>query len=102
MRRRRLIVSLRALDDLSASIIASPNSTRRPPGCFWTISTTRWYGSPKTGVTGTPRAFLPGLRAFPYRNRVIYFVVTVDKLTVLRVAHGAQNITPDDFTESIP
>ncbi|MCM2473994.1 type II toxin-antitoxin system RelE/ParE family toxin [Rhizobium sp. CG5] len=53
-----------------------------------------------SGVTGVPRAYLPGLRAFPYRNRIIYFVVSDDHLTVMRVLHGHQNITPDDFTES--
>lgn len=56
----------------------------------------------KLGLTGSPRPFIPGLRAYPYKNRCIYFVVSDDLLTVLRVKHGRQNISPDDFPESDP
>ncbi|MDH4413003.1 MAG: type II toxin-antitoxin system RelE/ParE family toxin [Rhizobium sp.] len=54
----------------------------------------------KLGLSGSPRPFIPGLRAYPYKNRCIYFVVSDDLLTVLRVKHGRQNISPDDFPES--
>ncbi len=52
------------------------------------------------GLTGSPRPFSPGLRAYPYKNRCIYFVVSDDLLTVLRVKHGRQNTSSDDFSES--
>jgi plasmid stabilization system protein ParE len=51
----------------------------------------------RLGVTGSPRAFIPGLRAFSYRKRCIYFFVDQDQMTVLRVLHGRQKISPDDF-----
>jgi plasmid stabilization system protein ParE len=49
------------------------------------------------GVTGSPRDFIPGLRAFPYRKRCIYFFISDDEMTVLRVLHGRQQIKPEDF-----
>ncbi|MCC8933712.1 type II toxin-antitoxin system RelE/ParE family toxin [Rhizobium sp. 'Codium 1'] len=42
----------------------------------------------------------PGLRAFPYRRRCIYFRAVEDALVVLRITHGRQGITPDTFPES--
>ncbi|AOG08703.1 type II toxin-antitoxin system RelE/ParE family toxin [Agrobacterium sp. RAC06] len=41
-----------------------------------------------------------GLRAFHYRRRCIYFRLVDDTLVVLRITHGRQNISPDDFPES--
>ncbi|RKE85363.1 type II toxin-antitoxin system RelE/ParE family toxin [Rhizobium sp. AG855] len=43
-----------------------------------------------------------GLRAFPYRHRCIYFRIADDMLIVLRVMHGRQDISPNDFPESDP
>jgi toxin ParE1/3/4 len=52
---------------------------------------------------GVSRDWLkPGLRAFPYRRRCIYFRIVDDMLIVLRVMHGHQDISPDDFPESDP
>jgi toxin ParE1/3/4 len=52
------------------------------------------------GITGVPRSFFPGLRAFPFKNRCIYFTITDEAIIVLRVLHGRQNTSPDDFSES--
>lgn len=50
---------------------------------------------------GVSRDWLkPGLRAFPYRRRCIYFRIVADTLVVLRVTHGRQDITSDTFPES--
>ncbi|THV14392.1 type II toxin-antitoxin system RelE/ParE family toxin [Rhizobium rhizophilum] len=50
---------------------------------------------------GVSREWLkPGLRAFPYRRRCIYFRVVEDTLVVLRITHGRQDITSDTFPES--
>ncbi|MGV8939792.1 MAG: type II toxin-antitoxin system RelE/ParE family toxin [Allorhizobium sp.] len=55
------------------------------------------------GLTGSSRGDLRrGLRAISYRQRMLFFTVDDLHLTVLRVLHGHQNITPDDFTESSP
>ncbi|MDM9629198.1 type II toxin-antitoxin system RelE/ParE family toxin [Rhizobium sp. S152] len=51
----------------------------------------------KLGITGSPRDFIPGLRAFPYRRRCIYFFIDDENLSVLRVLHGRQEIKPSYF-----
>ena len=51
--------------------------------------------------SGVSRDWLkPGLRAFPYRRRCIYFRFIEDTLVVLRIVHGRQDITADYFSES--
>ena len=53
------------------------------------------------GLTGSPRdEFKIGLRAVPYKNRCIYFTVEDSHLRILRVLHGHEDISPEDFTES--
>lgn len=50
---------------------------------------------------GVSRDWLkPGLRAFPYRRRCIYFRFVEDTLVVLRIVHGRQDISADNFSES--
>lgn len=39
----------------------------------------------------------PGLRAFPYKNRCIYFRVLDDRIHVLRILHGRQDSGPRVF-----
>ena len=52
----------------------------------------------RTGLTGTSRGeFGKGIRSFAYRERVIFFNLSDTELTVLRVLHGRQNISADDF-----
>ncbi|MDZ7872021.1 MAG: hypothetical protein U5N27_01815 [Rhizobium sp.] len=43
-----------------------------------------------------------GLRShFPIESRCIYFTISDEAITVvLRIMHGRQNISPDDFPES--
>jgi len=40
------------------------------------------------------------MRSFAYRQRVIYFVVRDQELFVIRIPHGHQDTSPEDFTES--
>jgi plasmid stabilization system protein ParE len=48
--------------------------------------------------TGSPRDHIsPGLRAFPYRQRCIYYRSYPDRIVVLRVMHMAQDMKPQDF-----
>jgi plasmid stabilization system protein ParE len=50
------------------------------------------------GLTGIDRSELGGsVRSFSYRERIIFFNVSETELTVLRVAHGHQDISPDYF-----
>ena len=39
----------------------------------------------------------PGIRCLPQGNYLIFYLPEQDGITVLRVLHGARNITPDMF-----
>jgi toxin ParE1/3/4 len=48
--------------------------------------------------TGSPRDNIAsGLRALPYRNRCIYYRSYPDRIVILRVRHGAEDVKPQDF-----
>lgn len=48
--------------------------------------------------SGSPRDYiLEGLRGLPYRDRCIYFRSYHDRVVILRVMHGAQDVKPQDF-----
>ncbi len=52
----------------------------------------------RDGLTGIDRSELGyGVRSFSYRERIIFFNVSETELTVLRLAHGHQDISPDYF-----
>jgi len=40
------------------------------------------------------------LRSFAYRDRAVYFRLTDSRLHIIRILHGRQDLSPDDFTES--
>ncbi|PDV88583.1 hypothetical protein CO652_10975 [Rhizobium sp. H4] len=55
----------------------------------------------RPGFTGVNRSWLsPGLRAVIPKNRCIYFVVRDGELHVIRVLHGREDASPEDFIES--
>jgi toxin ParE1/3/4 len=45
------------------------------------------------------RELKQGLRSFPVSKYIIYFDYTVTELRLVRVIHGARDITPDLFDE---
>ncbi len=48
--------------------------------------------------TGSPRDHISeGLRGLPYRSRCIYYRSHDDRIEILRVKHGAEDIRPQDF-----
>jgi plasmid stabilization system protein ParE len=54
-----------------------------------------------SGNTGVPRdSISPGLRAFPFKQRCIYFRVTDGCLEVVRVLHGRQDVSGSLFEET--
>jgi toxin ParE1/3/4 len=63
------------------------------------------YKIAELGISGVPRDWLrPGLRAFPYRKRCIYFRayedrIVEDRIVIVRVLHGKQDIDRQEFTE---
>ncbi|OJF94502.1 hypothetical protein AX760_09490 [Pararhizobium antarcticum] len=53
------------------------------------------------GMTGVSREeFREGLRAFFYKNYIIYFRSADSDILVLRIRHGKQKNRADDFPES--
>jgi toxin ParE1/3/4 len=52
-----------------------------------------------SGHHGAPRDWIsPGLRAFPFKNRCIYFRVVDGHMRVMRVVHGRQDVNRDMFS----
>jgi len=52
-----------------------------------------------TDFTGTSRDHVSkGLRAFPYRERCIYFRSTADSIIIIRVLHQAQDVDRQEFS----
>lgn len=48
--------------------------------------------------TGAPRDHIqPGLRAYPYRRRCVYFRHEGTRTLILRVVHGAQDVDQISF-----
>lgn len=52
----------------------------------------------EVGFTGAPRdEILPGMRAFPFRGRCIYYRHDSESVLILRILHGAQDVTAQTF-----
>ena len=52
----------------------------------------------EVGFAGSSRDHVSeGLRAFPYRRRCIYYRIFDDRVVIVRVLHGAQDIEKQDF-----
>ncbi len=100
MRQRKLKFTPRALRDLrdvyEYLALIDPISAKR----FVSRINVKMEWIAKSGLTGVPRDFIPGLRAFPYRDRCIYFLADNSTITILRILHGRQDITSKDFPES--
>jgi toxin ParE1/3/4 len=41
-----------------------------------------------------------GLRALPFKDRCIYFRVMGSRIYIVRILHGRQDISSEDFPES--
>jgi toxin ParE1/3/4 len=51
-----------------------------------------------SGNKGVSRDWLsPGLRAFPFKNRCVYFRVLGSSMQVIRILHGRQDVQPEMF-----
>jgi len=98
IRSRRFSLSVDAINDLIDiyDFIAEKN----PVAAKRLVSAleTKIKSLAKSGNSGVSRDWIKsGLRAFPYRDRCIYFRVDDTTLYVLRIIHGHQAIDPDDF-----
>jgi toxin ParE1/3/4 len=96
----RHVLTDRAIDDLAD--IHSYIAERNPAAAENLVAaiTTKIVSLAASGNIGSPRDnILPGLRAFPFRQRCIYFRVSDGDLQVLRILHGRRDITADLFEE---
>ena len=67
-------------------------------GFLWLIWLQKWNGLRRLIFTGLPRDHIrEGLRGFPYRNRCIYYRSYDDRIVIVRVIHGAQDIEKQEF-----
>ena len=57
----------------------------------------RWIAD--VDFTGVPREDIaPGLRAFPFRDRCIYYRRYEDRVVIVRILHGAQDTETQSFS----
>ncbi|MES9902288.1 MAG: type II toxin-antitoxin system RelE/ParE family toxin [Sedimenticola sp.] len=60
--------------------------------------TDKLYALAANGVTGSPHDYIrQELHGFPYRGRCFYFHIVDDKMFVVRVLHGSQDIGAQAF-----
>lgn len=101
MRRRRFRLSERAADDLTEiyDYIANANPDAAQRVIDGIDAKIRSIAT--LGLTGSPRDDMRSdLRAAVFRNYQIYFRVTPSYLLIVRILHGRQDISSEDFPES--
>ena len=101
MRRRRIRLSERAADDLTDIYDYIAKSNPRAAKSVLNAIEAKIRSIAALGLTGTSKGDVkPDLRAAVFRNHLIYFHVTASHLLILRILHGRQDITSEDFPES--
>jgi toxin ParE1/3/4 len=101
MRRRRFRLSERAADDLTEiyDYIANSNPDAAQRVIAGIDAKIRSIAT--LGLTGSPRDDMRSdLRAIVFRNYLIYFRVTPSHLLIVRILHGRQDLSSEDFPES--
>jgi toxin ParE1/3/4 len=95
---KRLILAPLAIEDLRGIRRYIAKTSPHYARTFLADLTTKIAWIAEADFTGSPRDFiLEGLRGFPYRERCIYFRTYHDRVVILRVMHGAQDVKPQDF-----
>ncbi|WP_160005888.1 type II toxin-antitoxin system RelE/ParE family toxin [Rhizobium sp. 18055] len=98
MNPKRLIIAPLAVQDLRGIRRYIAESSPHYAQEFLADLTAKIAWIAETDFTGSPRDhILEGLRGFPYRQRCIYYRSYHDRVVILRVMHGAQDIKPQDF-----
>ncbi|HWU62542.1 MAG TPA: type II toxin-antitoxin system RelE/ParE family toxin [Ensifer sp.] len=96
--RKRLIVAPLALRDLSEMRDFIAQSSPRDAEALLADLTRKIAWIAEVDFTGSPRDhILPGLRGLPYRQRCIYYRSLPDRIVILRVLHGAQDVLAMKF-----
>ncbi|MET3613075.1 toxin ParE1/3/4 [Rhizobium aquaticum] len=96
--KKRLILAPLALRDLSEIKEFIAQSSPREANAFLADMTRKIAWIAEVDFTGSPRDYiLPGLRGLPHRQRCIYYRSLPDRIVVLRVLHGAQDLLVTKF-----
>lgn len=96
----RLVLTDTAKADLAEMYRYLKSDNPKAAKAFIDDLTKKLFSLAAAGVTGVPRDWIsPGLRAFPYRERCFYFRIIDDALVVVRVLHGRQDVTTQEFPE---
>lgn len=96
--KKRLILAPLALRDLAEIRDFIAQSSSREADTFLADLTKKIAWIAEVNFTGSPRDhILPGLRGLPYRQRCIYYRSLPDRIIILRVLHGAQDVQAMKF-----
>lgn len=96
----RLVLTDTAKADLGEMYRYLKSDNSKAAKAFIDDLTKKLFSLAATGITGIPRDWIsPGLRAFPYRERCFYFRIIDDALVVVRLLHGRQDVTTQEFPE---
>lgn len=96
--RKKLKFTVRAARDLTRMrrAIEAGNPSRAPGFMAEFLAKLHWIA--EVGFSGVPRdEIAPGMRAFPWRDRCIYFKHLPDSVLIYRILHGAQNVAVQRF-----
>lgn len=98
--KKDLIVSNKAKSDLKEIRQYIQQENAQEAKRFMADLTAKIEWIAKVDFTGSPRDYIStGLRALPYRKRCIYYYSHNESIKVVRVFHGAQDITQKEFNE---
>ncbi|PPJ48699.1 type II toxin-antitoxin system RelE/ParE family toxin [Rhizobium sp. KAs_5_22] len=98
MEPKRLIIAPLAIEDLRGIRRYIARTSPHYARAFLADLTAKIAWIAEVDFTGSPRDhILEGLRGLPYRDRCIYFRTYPDRIVILRVLHGAQDVGPLDF-----
>ncbi|NKK82454.1 type II toxin-antitoxin system RelE/ParE family toxin [Rhizobium leguminosarum bv. viciae] len=98
MKPKRLIIAPSAIEDLRNIRRYIAESSPHYAQEFLADLTAKIAWIAEVDFPGSPRDHIAeGLRGLPYRNRCIYYRSYRDRIVVLRVKHGAEDIKPQDF-----
>lgn len=96
-RAKRLIVSPLARADLRGIRRFIAATSPYYAAEFLTDLTAKIVWIAEADFTGSPRDDISALRAFPYRQRCIYYRSFAERIVILRVLHMAQDVNRQDF-----
>ena len=91
--RRRLVISHAARADLDGIYDYIASDSPDAAGRFIAAIDAYLHKIARSGSSGVPRDWIrPDLRAHFFKSYAVYFRVSIDTLTVVRIVHGERDI----------